>query len=229
MAEKISFEKLNNHNYMHWSFRMRMFLIKEGIWNVVNNAAAAANADLADAGQKALAFICLNVDDNQLVHVESAANGRAAWLALSSYHQRNTVGNKIRLLSRLFRMHMMPGESMEDHLSKMSEILSELTAIGAGVEEPIAVCAVMRSVSDDYEGLVTALEAWEDERLTLSNVKAKLMEEYDRKRDRQETETAFVVTVGEGFPPKKKRKPYFECYFCGKPDHLKRNCPDRLL
>lgn len=226
MADRASFEKLNNQNYMNWALRMRMFLIKEGLWSVVSNIEVAENVENQEDGQKALAFICLNIEDNQLGHVENAVDGRDAWNVLRTYHQRNTVGNKIRLLSRLFRTHMVSSESMEDHLSKMTQILSELTAIGAGIDEPVAVCAIIRSVIEEYESLVTAIEAWEDERLTIGNVKAKLLEEFDRKKERQETETAFVVTVGDRPPLAKrmKRKPYFECYFCGKPDHLKRDC-----
>lgn len=200
--------------------KMKFYLIKEGLWTVVNNADVAAANDQVENGLKALASICLHIADNQLVHTENAVNGRAAWIALQQYHQRNTVGQKIRLLSKLFRIQMVSGESMQEHLTKITELLSRLTTMGAGLEEPIAVCVIMRSVSDEYQMLVASMEAWDDERLTLVNVKAKLMEEWERLKERQEVETAFTVTMG-GHP--KKQKFRSTCYYCNG-DHLKRDC-----
>lgn len=227
MADKASFEKLNNGNYVHWSFRMKMVLIEKDLWQLidpdVNHAAPAADraAEEATQLQKALAVISLNVDDDQLIHVQNAANGRDAWLNLRVVHQRSTIGSKIRLLSRLFRTRMGPGESMQTHLNKMNEIISQLNAISAdAIDEEVAVCAIMQSVHDDYDTIITAMEAWPDERLTLGNVMALLIEEYDRKVEKEVHETAFAVTMG-GRPQKRRT---FMCYWCDGVGHLKRDC-----
>lgn len=110
---------------------------------------------------------------------------------------------------------------MRSHLNKVSEIISQLNAINAeGIDEQVTVCALMQSVSGEYDSLITAMEAWSDDRLTLANVKSMLMEEYERKADKEVVETAFAVTMG-GRPPKKRR---FTCYWCEGVGHLKRNC-----
>lgn len=232
MADKTSFVKLNNTNYVHWAFRMKMLLIEKDLWILVNpnvplvaGVNDAANAEIAANLQKALAVISLNIEDDQFVHVQTAENGRVAWSYLRDVHQRNTIGSKIRLLSRLFRTRMVAGESMQTHLNKISEILSQLSAIGAeGIDEQVAVCAIMHSVSEEYDALITAMEACSDDRLTLSNVKSMLVEEWERRmeRDQGTTETAFVVKVGRRPPPKRVK---FTCYFCHGENHLKRNCP----
>lgn len=59
------------------------------------------------------------------------------------------------------------------------------------------------------------MEAWDDEKLTLQAVKSKLLEEWEKKKDK---ETHVVLLV------RKQRKQEFNCYFCGKPNHLKRDC-----
>lgn len=227
-TDRASFVKLNNHNYVHWAFRMKMVLIERDLWRLVNPDVAAAvgendqqNAEINANLQKALAVISLNIDDDQLIHVQGAQDGRVAWISLRNIHQRNTIGSKIRLLSRLFRTRMSAGESMQCHLNKMSEILSQLSSIGAeGVDEQVAVCAVMQSVSDEYDSLITAMEAWTDERLTLANVLSMLLEEWERRNEKEKAETAFGAT--DGGRPAKQRK--FMCYWCDGSGHIKRNC-----
>lgn len=229
-TEKVSFVKLNNANYVHWAFRMKMVLVERDLWHLVNPDAAPAvgqneeqNAQIALSLVKALAVISLNIEDDQLIHVQGAENGRVAWLNLRNVHQRSTIGSKIRLLSRLFRTRMVEGESMQCHLNKISEILSQLSAIRAeGIDEQVAVCAIMQSVSEEYDSLITAMEAWSDERLTLVNVKSMLIEEWERKNEKSVVETAFSVTMG-GRPPNRK-KPKYTCYYCNGEGHLKRNC-----
>lgn len=225
MADRgVAFDKLNNNNYMTWSFKMRMYLIKEGCWNVVGgpvNADADAEEDEVDLdrqGQKALAIISLMVDDDQLVLLRNAANGMEAWNSLREYHQRNTVATRIRIMKKLFKTDLQPGGSMQLHLQKMSEYVAQLHEMGAPIDDDVAVSAVLASVGEEYEGLIVAMEAWNDDRLTLATVKAKLLEEWNRKQDRQEVDTAFVVTMGG------RQKPEFSCYFCQKKGHIKRDC-----
>lgn len=218
----MAIEKLNDGNYGYWSQKMRFFLIREGLWSVVNNAAIAEAEDQAENAEKALASICLHIDDSQLVHVENAESGRAAWLALRQYHQRDTAGHKMQLLSRLFEAKMSYGESMQAHLNKMTELLSQLNAINAGIDDVIAVCVILRSVTSEYQSLVSSIQTWSDDRLTLVNVKGQLIEEYERLKDCQGVETAFAVTMG-GRPRKRNRDHVGPCFYCNGP-HFKREC-----
>lgn len=75
MAEKASFIKLNNDNYIHQSFRMKMVLIERDLWLLVDPDAdepvgddAILQAAIAGQLQKALALISLNIEEDQLIH-----------------------------------------------------------------------------------------------------------------------------------------------------------------
>lgn len=238
----ISFEKLNNENYMTWSVKMKMYLIKEDVWNVVRPveaganivagggvaADAAANAELARREDQALALITLMVENDQLYLLRSAENGRDAWNALRDHHQRNTVSNRSRVMKKLFKTDISPGGSMQEHLQIMCDMIAKFHEMGHPLQEEVAVNAILASVGEEYEGLVTAIEAWEEDRLTLDIVKSKLLDEWKRKKDRKDVDaayvvrknvyTSFVVTMG------KRQQPEFTCYYCQKPGHLKRDC-----
>ena len=87
--------------------------------------------------------------------------------------------------------------------------------MGGPVEGDVAVSAILASLNDEYDNLVIAMEAWEDNRLTLPNVKAKLMEEWERKRDRQ---------ADVALKTKEKMVDAVTCYFCKQPGHMKKDC-----
>jgi hypothetical protein len=50
------------------------------------------------------------------------------------------------------------------------------------MENEMAVVILLASLTREYEPMITALEAWSVENLTLQAVRAKLIEEYERKK-----------------------------------------------
>jgi hypothetical protein len=73
------------------------------------------------------------------------------------------------------------GVSMQEHLQSVFEKFNQLNEIGHGLENDLAVSIILASLSSEYEPLITALEAWDEHRLTIEAVRAKLIEEYQRK------------------------------------------------
>lgn len=144
---------------------------------------------------KALSLIVLAVENDQLVHVRNSETGREVWVALKLYHQQATMGNKIRIMKKLFRMELRRGGSMKDHLREISEGLNQLSDIGSPLDEGVAVSVILASLNNEYDGIITAMEAWDAARLTLVTVKAKLIEEYEKKKGRGslEKEVAMVT------------------------------------
>lgn len=74
MDTKNSIEKLNNSNYFTWKLKMKLFLIKEDLWDVIkderptllNDSRASVREQnrWIKRDQKALAFIGLALDDS---------------------------------------------------------------------------------------------------------------------------------------------------------------------
>lgn len=204
----IVFEKLNNKNYLTWSFKMKMLLIREELWDVIEGTIVEneLEAETARKKQRALSMIVLLIENDQIVLVRNAVDGVEAWNILKNYHQKSTLSKRIRI----FKMELAQGASMHDHLNQICELYSELAEMDAKLDDPMEVSIILASVNEDYENLITAMEAWEDSKLTLPTVKSKLLEEWEKKKDR---ETGMVLVA------RKVRKQDFNCYFCGKPGH----------
>jgi transposase InsO family protein len=184
-AGTLSFEKLNSNNYSHWSFKMEIFLKKEKCWQVVNTIKPAeAGPDWDEMDAKALHLIVLCVENNQLIHIKKAANSKVAWENLKKYHQKSTLGSKIRLMKKLFKAELQKDGDMESHIQQMIEWMDELVALGDELQEKLCVAIILASLNEDYDTLITALEVRTEDELKLEDVRTRLLEEYEKRKNK---------------------------------------------
>ncbi|KAK2575182.1 hypothetical protein KPH14_012892, partial [Odynerus spinipes] len=169
MAEtpRVIISKLNNENYISWKYKLELLLIKEGLWDVVNENRPPEpdNAWLVRDG-KAKATIGLLVEDDQLIHIRNAASARAAWIALKDYHEKSSLSTKFNK-----RFGKQTG------------------------------C-----------------------RLTVSLVKGKLIDEYRRRGNNLEPDEKVLKTEDGGSSKKPSHVNTYECFFCKKKGHRKKQC-----
>ena len=210
---------------------MKMLLMKENCYDPIIIIAPEeideAFAEYDRKNQKAWNFIGLSVENDQLVIMRSATNGREAWDSLKAYHQKSTLSSKIRLMKQLFRFELKRGGNMQEHLQKISEKINECNDIGAVIDDNLAVSVIFASLNSDYDALVTALEAWDDDRLTPSTVKGKLIEEWGKKDfNPHGDEMAMEVSrdVRNRLSKKVGGNKNFSCYYCDAQGHIKKNC-----
>lgn len=228
-AGKIFIERLNNVNYETWSFRVKMLLINSDLWDhvsticpepvtgsgsAITNQAAITTWKSKDA--KALANIVLLVDDSQMQLVRKAETAKEAWDSLKAYHQKSTLSNKVSLLKRVCQMKLEDNGDMESHLFQMEETFEKLASLGKNLEEDLRVAIVLASLPEGYNTLTTALEARNEADLTMSLVKSKLLDQFQKVNpdSRNCSEKAMKAVKVE-----------VSCYRCHKPGHVVKNCP----
>ena len=214
-AKGFNFDRLDNANYFTWALRMKHFLLKEGLFGTLETTEEIVLADIKK-DEKALNFIVLGVDNGQLVHLTDCSSGRAAWKKLKSVHVQTTLTAQIRIMRQLFNSKLTEDSTMKEHLQKLFDFFNQLATSGFSFDGKISVAIVLSSLGSDYEPLITALEAWDEEKLTLEAVRSKLIEEYSRKQSVDGTgSTASALKVD--------RKPR-TCTFCKKKGHLESYC-----
>lgn len=239
-AEKspFSFARLNNQNYSAWAFKMQMYLMKENCWDSLENEDETMNLELQKKDKRAWNLIALCVDDNQHVHIKGTKGGREAWKRLKEFHVQTSLSARIRIMKMLFRVRLEDGITMQDHLQAVFEGFHALDEIGAGLENDMAVSVMLASLNRDYEPLITALEAWDEKRLTLQAVRAKLLEEWHRKeeaktistRTNEFGETSSEIRSNEfgdssaALSSVRRQRDDRTCYNCGKRGHVSRFC-----
>ena len=229
MAEKLIhlFEKLNNKNYIHWCFKMKMILTQNECWDVIEKEEPKSEAELVDwkkKDSKAMYFIALCVENNQLTHIKNKKSSREVWEALKSYHQRSTMCSKTRLLKKLFKAELKKGDNdMEKHLQTLQDWMDELSDLDYTLDDKYKKAIILASLNDDYDMLVTALEARDEDKLSIDDIKAKLLDESDRRKQKFEGESSTAMKVTRS-NVKVNRKSQVKCYACNKFGHISRDC-----
>lgn len=187
--QKFKIEKLNDKNYSSWAYRCKLALEQRGAWRTITEnkpEATAANANAITAWNKidgtAKYIIASTIENSQLHLIKRAESAAEAWKNLKDHHHVPTLGSQVRLLTRLFTERIAPQGNMKDHINEMMSIMDELAEMDAPVEPKYAIGAIIASVNRHYSNLITGIEAWDDERLTLQALNGKLVEEW-RKRE----------------------------------------------
>lgn len=81
----IKIDKLNNTNYMSWSYRSKLILEEKDWWKAVETDAPVGEANDPNvvswntANRKAKTYISLNVEDAQLAHIKSCKSSKEIW------------------------------------------------------------------------------------------------------------------------------------------------------
>lgn len=134
---------------------------------------------------KALDIIVSACEDGQLVYIHRVETAKDAWNALRNQHHHTSAGTLVRINKKLCTHRLQNGGSMQAHIDGMFSMFDQLNEMNAGVSDIVGVGMLLSGLNEEYDGLVTAIEAWDKERLTLVNVKAKLMDEWMKRVDNE--------------------------------------------
>uniref|UniRef100_H3H9D2 CCHC-type domain-containing protein n=1 Tax=Phytophthora ramorum TaxID=164328 RepID=H3H9D2_PHYRM len=184
--------------------------------------------------RKALAIICLAMEDSQLPLVRSAKDAHDAWSRLEGHFEKKSLANKLFLRRRFFTTMMDEGDDVLEHINKLKTLAEQLDAVGAPVSEDDLVITLLGSLSESYQFLITALESRADS-LSWELVTSRLLHE-DMKRKEQGGGGVDGAAHGQGQAfmvnnNKRKGRPAKKtgaCHNCGKQGHWIAECPSRV-
>ena len=225
--------KLNNGNYQIWKFKVELLLTKDDVWSAVSEAPPERiSNEWRKKDEKARATIGLLVEDNQLHLITRQGTAREMWIALKNYHQKSTLSNKVNLLKKICALKLSENGDMENHIAEMEDLVYQLTSLGEELAEHLIVAFYLSSLPDSYNILITALETRPETDLTQELVKNKLLEEYKRRTQTDKVTDGLAAALKitreqkQSTPstPSTNAGTNYMCYFCKKPNHIKKDC-----
>ena len=182
--------KFDGTNFHTWKFKMQMVLEERDLWEVASGEVklehctnAMDQSTYKRKSRKALAMICLAMEDSQLPLVRSSSGAHDAWSRLEGHFEKRSLANKLFLRRRFFTTMMEEGDDVLEHINKLKTLAEQLDAVGAPVSEDDLVITLLGSLSDSFQFLITALESRADT-LTWELVTSRLLHE-DMKRKEQ--------------------------------------------
>ncbi|KAF1332521.1 reverse transcriptase, partial [Globisporangium splendens] len=228
--------KFGGTNFHTWKFEMQMVLEERDLWEVVSGEVKLEHcvteldqAAFKRKSRKAMATICLAMEDSQLPLVRSASGAHDAWSKLEDHFEKKSLANKLFLRRRFFTTMMEEGDDVLAHINKVKTLAEQLDAVGAPVSEDDLVITLLGSLSEPYQFLITALESRSDT-LRWELVTSRLLHE-DMKRKEQGGDG---VAAGQAFMTGDKKcstrpgKKTGACNYCGKMGHWIAECPSRI-
>src|SRR6218665_825868 len=181
--------KLNNSNYQIWKFKVKILLIREDTWTVVQgDTPDPVPDDWQRIDEKAQCTISLTVEDNQLIHICNCTSAEDMWKQLKKVHERSNLSSKMYLRKKLYKMRLQDDQNMQEYISAVLRLVEQLRGVGEEVSDQ-RVATFHTHLPNEYETLITALEARDEDELTLEYVKNKLVDAYKRKKDSEADST----------------------------------------
>lgn len=223
IVTKYTITKLNGENYFLWKFKLKLLLIEKGVWSVIDEVRPdPITTEWIRNDQKAQTTIGLNIDDLQIHHIRDCNSAKEIWDTLKEVYEKDTPSNRIYILRQIMSQKVNEGTDIEKHITKMTELFQRLFSLGDMDPEFFKSAALLGSLPESYNGLVTALEARSDGKLNAKVVTEKIIAEYRRRKEKEqmdvESETAMKASTFTKNPKD------ITCFFCKKKGHFKRKC-----
>lgn len=211
--------KLNNTNYFHWKQKMELLLLKENLWHIVNQPRPNQFADttlLTDWELKnntARGLIGLAIEDSQLIHIKNKSTATGLWEALKIVHERETVNSQITIMKKLCRLQMDEKDDLEKHINLISE--QQLNDMGNIIEERWMI-AILLLLLDSFDNVADTLEARQTSDLNWGMVTSKLLDSYNRRKNRSNSEEINASELANKVDP--------FCSYCKRQNHKINDC-----
>src|SRR6218665_394990 len=90
---------------------------------------------------------------------------------------------------KLYKMRLQADQNSQEHISAVLRLVEQLRRIGEEVSDQQVATVFLCGMQDEYETLITALEARDEDELKLEYVKNKLVDAYKRKKDSEADST----------------------------------------
>lgn len=232
-------ERLTSNNYPIWSFKIKALMQEREVFQVINKAKPSDPDQAAaweKANQKALNIMALTISNQYIIIIKKCLTAKEAWKALKAEFLSSTQSSKIRLYKKCFRATYIDGQDFRAHLNEMLMYFDQLSEMGSPLSDELQVSCVLASLSSTFDSAVTAIEAWDQSRVKMSNVKDLLIEVHEKKQDEIKDSKVEQLFKIQNQVPKQdnqnqgNRNPHegLICGYCKKEGHIKRDCYKRM-
>lgn len=188
---------------------MKMVLIHEELWEYVEKETSDDKK-----GSKALARIALSVQPSVIPYIRTAKSAYEAWNNLKDTYEGKGLCRKLGLLRSLFGTKLADSNSMDGYLNKIKEVAHQLSEIESPLDDEFIAVIILSGLTSDYDPLIMAIEN-SGQKLTTEHVSAKLLQETQRRQDKEDGVTALVT------------RKQIKCFRCKRAGHYSSNCTEK--
>ena len=238
-----SITKLNGENYHDWKFAVSMALQQKGCWAIVSGTEAKpamreAEKTWENKAEEGLTIIALTVDPSQYTYVRNSTNSVEAWKALKDIYEKNSRSTRISLKQQFYGFKHDTNAPMSAYVNGITDLARKHKGIGIELTDQEITDVLIFNLDNEYSIIAASLMAAKEE-LKVTEVTSTLIEEERRKGGSLNMDGATALLANSNHKyfatgPPGRRSPnrdrqkditnYRQCYRCGRPGHILRNC-----
>ena len=241
---KRNIKPFDGEKYAIWKFRIRALLAEQDVLKVVDGLMPNEVDDSWKKAERcAKSTIIEYLSDSFLNFATSDITARQILENLDAVYERKSLASQLALRKRLLSLKLSSEMSLLSHFHIFDELISELLAAGAKIEEMDKISHLLITLPSCYDGIITAIETLSEENLTLAFVKNRLLDqEIKIKNDHNDTSKKVMNAIVHNnnntyknnlfknrvTKPKKifkgNSKYKVKCHHCGREGHIKKDC-----
>ena len=199
---------------------MKALLGSQDAWEIIEGGfeepsdttgfSVAQNKVLKEARSKdkaALYMLFRAVDESGFEKIAGATTSKEAWDTLEKVFKRADRVKQVRLQTlrgELESMKMKESEIVSDYITRVQAVVNQLNRNGEVLTDPRVVEKILRSLTDDFENVVCAIEESKDlAMLTIDELAGSLEAHEQRKKKKKGGDTG-AGTSNQGINQRRK-------------------------
>lgn len=187
-ADKYGIKQFKGKDFSDWLYRVDALLDEKGVKEHTNREPTEANLEEAawktnDRAAKSIIIRC--VADSHLHFIRDKTTAYAMIQNLKTTFATKSIAKCIFLKRKLNALRCNEGQSLEDYFLEFESIVSELKGAGEEVKNEDIVVNLMMGLPETYDNVVSALESFAKEDLTMERVKTRLLEEELKRKSKR--------------------------------------------
>ena len=215
-------------NFALWHKHLRMTLMAQDLWGYTG--AEAPVDDLKEQQQEMAAMTIISSSLSRHYQEETLQFEKPKQLMehLEKKHEKKSVNARYTLGQKLRGERMESGSSLQDHLSKMHRLKTELQNAGETTEDEMFVLLILKSLPPEYGEAVSALKYKENVTVdVLHNILLRAEQEI-KEEDEQVSHGAYAMHRRNGHHRGPSQHEFRgRCYNCGRRGHRAKQCPKK--
>lgn len=250
---KRNIKPFDGEKYNIWKFRIRAILSELDVIKVIDSEIPdPLTEDWRKSERIAKSVIVDYLSDSFLGFAKTEKSSKEILQSLDSIYERKSVASQLALRKKLLGLKLKGDMALIQHFSIFDDLISELLAAGAKLEETDKVAHLLLTLPNLYDGVITAIETLTEDSLSLAFVKIRLLDHEvkllaesrdtsskvllsDKNKYTSEENTRYKVQSGSKHynfskfnqqnRSKVHKKAYgVKCHHCGRKGHFKRDC-----
>ena len=227
----------NGTKYSVWKFRICSLLRSENLLRVIRDQIPLyPGRKWLKANDKALHLMIQNLADLHIGYAKNITSACEAMQALNKVFEQKSIAAQMSTRKKLTELKLKSEIPLTDHFANFEDLVTELIAAGDVLKEAQKEQYLLMTLPASYESVITVIQTFPDEILTVENVKMRLLD-HEVKLSEQNKDTAtkaLIVPINESErerPRDKgrlnknlKAKRRGKCYHCNKLVHFEKDC-----